>query len=62
MCSEVVTSLDDASSVDHLERPDWYKLNEFLRRWSYTVWFERELRDGSAFKFLKQYLQEGETK
>jgi len=58
VCSDVVWYLKEwDSALNDDNRPDWDEVNKFLRKWSYTVWFERELRSGEAFAYLKQFIK-----
>jgi len=49
--------LEVASYPEELERPDWDEMQTFLRKLSYTIWFEGELRSGKAFDYLKQFIK-----
>lgn len=46
-----------AAFVEEFKRPDWDVLHDFLRRLSYSFWFEGELRNGKAFAYLKQFIK-----
>lgn len=46
-----------AIHLESIDRPHWAQMDVFLRRWSYTIWYEKELRSGKAFDFLKQFIR-----
>jgi hypothetical protein len=57
---EASTSLISAAdNVDSLDRPNWFNVMAFLRTYSYTLWSDREIAEGTALKFLKPYLEMG---
>ena len=56
ICRDMVTFLENANLVEDLQRPDWHNLHHFLRRLSYSFWYEGELRNGKAFAYLKQFI------
>jgi hypothetical protein len=49
--------LNYAPQVEKMERPSWDALNHFLRRLSYSIWYEGELRSGKAFDYLKRFIK-----
>jgi len=53
----LTTPLEFAHRLEELERPDWNNMQYFLRRLSYAVWFEHELRSGQAMSYLKQFIK-----
>jgi hypothetical protein len=46
-----------APQVEKMERPSWRPLNHFLRKLSYSIWYEGELRSGKAFDYLKRFIK-----
>jgi len=55
--SDAGVPLEAACDVEKLGRPNWEELYNFLRRWSYTIWYESELRSGQAFSYLKEFIK-----
>lgn len=53
---EVSYPLLHADEVDNFARPDWSDLNNFLRRFAYTVWFDYEVESGKAFDYLQRHI------
>ena len=53
--TEICTPLEMANEVDALPIPTDEELHDFLCRFSYSIWFDDEIQNGAALKFLREF-------
>lgn len=53
--AEICTPLEMADGVDTIRPPADEDLHDFLCRFSYSIWFDEEIEEGMALRFMREF-------